>query len=338
MRGQLEQQLQSAYDTQLNAALAAQQEKLNATEKADEATIRQELASQISQQLKAGCLTFDDGSYFCVNQAQATGTYAAPSPYENAYAAKDPETGTQQIYFQKSGTVMQITHTNYDNIQPVFNKDKSFIAWQGLVSGRWQIFVYDVATGVTTMLPGGAENNISPTIEGDRIAWQGWDGNWDVFLAQLGGASTSATTAGGGGWSVREVTHDQWANVEPQLAGGLLAWQSYRGGSWQIFVDNLATGGITQVSSGSGTNTDPHFLLTWNSQENGQSQTLQYDIATGQVSPLSGVPAPVPVAPLPAAPATKNSATLPAGSPTSTSSSSSSSSAKPQGEGNDIVL
>ncbi len=316
----MEKQLQAAYDAELQAALQKEQQKWTAAEQADLDNLKATLQTQIKSELQAGCLTFDDGSYFCVNPGEATGTYAAPAPYFKAYATKDPQKGNEEIFIQEGGRVTQITRTNYDNIQPVWNKDASLVAWQGMMNDRWQIFLYDRATGATHVLSSGDVNNINPTIEGRRVAWQGWDNNWEIYLA------TPSSTD----WSTEEITHDPWANIEPQLAGGLLAWQSYQNNSWQIFVDDLASGAVSQVSAGGGANTNPHFLLTWNNEENGKTQAFQYDVSSGEVSPLGAPPVPTPAS-LPPAPSDQNNATLPAGG----ASTSTATSSKSQTDGND---
>ncbi|HUZ92846.1 MAG TPA: hypothetical protein VNG29_02485, partial [Candidatus Paceibacterota bacterium] len=196
VRAELEKEMSAAYASELQTAVAQAQDKLNATEQADMDAMRGELTSQIKQRLQTGCLTFDDGSYFCVNSGSASGTYAAPAPYTNVYSAKDAS-GNAQIFTQDGGRVMQITHSSYDNILPVWNKDKTLIAWQGLVNDRWQIFVDNLATGATQELAGGAANNINPTIDGARVAWQGWDSNWEIYLAEQ-----SST-----GWQAKEITN-----------------------------------------------------------------------------------------------------------------------------------
>lgn len=330
IRTQIQDKLQAAYDAQLQAALQNAETNMNATEQSDLATLRQTLTQQITSQLQAGCITFSDGSYFCENTASDTaGSYGTPTPYFSAYAAKDAR-GYQQIFVQDGSQISQITKTNFDNIQPVVNKDDSLIAWQGLVNDRWQIFAYDRTTGVTTQLTTGEGSNINPAIDGRELAWQGWDAaenNWEIFFAAPNGTAD--------GWSTKEITHDPWAHVGPELAGGLLAWQEYRNWTWQIFADDLSSGVISEVSAGSGTNTNPKFLLAWTNEASGTAAAYAYDIASGQVSPLAA-PAPVAPASIPQPPANKNNATLPAEG-ASTSTTSGASSTKLQGSGDPLA-
>lgn len=307
---------------------------MNATEQSDLATLKQTLTAQITSELEKGCTTFGDGSYFCENPASGTpGIYTPAAPYFNVYAAKDAA-GYQEIYMQDGSQISQLTQTNYDNVQPAWNKNGSLIVWQGLVDERWQIFLYDVETGATQELTSGDESSISPAIEGSNIAWQGWDAagnNWEIYLAMpldagMDGTTQTATSspARASGWNVREITHDSWAHVEPTLAGGLLAWQEYRSGTWQIFVDDLASGGISQVSEGSGTNSNPQFLLAWTNEADGTTTALAYDVTSGKVSPLAAPPAPAPIS-LPQSSSGKNNAALPAADGPSTSTATSTS-------------
>jgi len=129
--------------------------------------------------------------------------------------------GYPQAFYFFNHRPIQLSHTAYPVLHPVASGQ--YVAWQGVVDGLGQVFLYDVLTDAQLQLSSLAPNgNIS--IRGNHVAWQGWDGNhWQIFYYN--------------GLSVRQLTTGPTDAINAVTDGTRVAYaQQTPAGDWQAFV------------------------------------------------------------------------------------------------------
>ncbi len=145
------------------------------------------------------------------------------------------EEGFSQIYYKSGENQVIITNTRYTNGSPA--TDGKYIAWAGQVNGAWQIFLYDVATGVTTQITY-TGNNVNPKVDKDgRVIWEGWDGEtWQVFF--FDGISTQQLTVGD-------------TAINPEFGGDYISYgRRNSAGTWRAVVYSMIDKKSVDVTTG----------------------------------------------------------------------------------------
>ena len=151
----------------------------------------------------------------------------------------------QQVYFRYNDKTVFLTNTGYNHTHAV--SSGQYVAWEGLIDGSSQIFLYDVLTGAETQITTKG-NNQTPFIFQNTITWQTWDGDdWQIRyydglnVRQITGGSTS---------SVYASTNGQQILYAEQLDTDLWKAQSY----------DISTGDVTTIREGDTVSTAyPHF-------------------------------------------------------------------------------
>jgi beta propeller repeat protein len=155
------------------------------------------------------------------------------------------------------------------------------IVWQVLLKGRYQIMSSDKNSAKTKQITDTAYNNTNPNVHENGAVWQGWvNENWEIFYAADLKEDAPA---------VMQITSNNTHDMFPQLSGGFITWQSFYSGTWHVFVYDLASGQTTQVTkTADGKYENPRFALLFESRnENGDVETVGYDISSGQEIPIS---------------------------------------------------
>jgi hypothetical protein len=156
--------------------------------------------------------------------------------------------------------------------------------------------VHNVFTGVTVQVTDTRGNNTNVHADGETLVWQGWDnGDWEVYYTQ---------NIHEGQGAVQKLTDNDKHDMFPQVSSNLITWQGASGAGWMVYVHDLYTHKTTEIGENTGGKYEnPRFvLLLENRKENGDVETIGYDIASGETIPLrtsSQVPIPsdVPQAP-----------------------------------------
>ena len=308
-----------------------------------EGILRNQLRKEIESEFTKGCVTMDTVGYYCLKDSGVmVGGSIAPSSLVTAVeAALGADGSYKQIFMTKGGDTISITSDTWDNAFPTIDVAGKSIVWQGNVGGRWQIFFADASgtgTPKITQVTHSSESNFNPRVDGDQIVWQGWvDGNWEVYFAEplppemyppedaelplenerLGVDRT---------WHVERITDNDEHDMFPSISGGLITWQSFQDGNWNVFIYGLKTKTIAKISRDGVKSENPRFAITWDERsENGSVRMMGYDIATGKVvditsdaqqvgdekepyKPATSIPQPAPTA-LPSATSTATSTT-----------------------------
>jgi len=151
------------------------------------------------------------------------------------------------------GTTTKLTATSVDESTPALSADGTRLAYALVVGGVTKIYAANAdGTGAARVTPtgfgfDGAIETAPSWTTGSKLAFVATaNGSADIFQMTLGAAP--ALLAGG-----------NTAEVEPAWSpdGGTLAFVSNRGGSTEIYLMNVSTGAVTQLTSGAGTKSQP---------------------------------------------------------------------------------
>lgn len=223
------------------------------------------------------CVTVEDGFFYC-----SKGTMPKMTMEDRVYAAQDAD-GDFEIFISKDGVDTQITHNLVDDNAPQYDAKSNRLAWHSLVNDRYQILVYDFTNESMVQLTDETFNNMEPAMLGEKTVWQAWVvNNWEIILDD-NGERTQLTT---------NESHD----IDPFIRGDLISWQSQNGEGWDIKIYNTKTKELDIVAGAGGASAqNPRFVLMYDStKENGDVETVGYDIESGETIPLAAVPRSVP--------------------------------------------
>lgn len=245
------------------------------------------------------CTLVADGEFYCVAEGPETQTSADP----RVYAEKDRE-GDREIYYFDGVEVFRITNNSYDDFAPVFDDETLHIVWQAMLNDRLQIMVHEVPTNTTRQITTSRQNSSNPSIERDMVVWQEWVGtNWEIMMTDV--------DTNGQEFEIEQLTDNAVHDMFPVAYDGLVTWQRERGSSWEIVVYDLGTRKSEALKKDEDTMYEnPRFVLMFDSKhENGDIETIGYDLDTGEKMELGTRANPQPKAP--ASPKDKSEDALP---------------------------
>lgn len=227
---------------------------------------------------KEECVSVGDGSFYCATQTKSE---VVPSD-DGVFAAVDKE-GDREIYIMKDGNKTAITDNQTDDDAPFYDPISNTIVWQRLVDGRYQIMSYDLVSQTESQLTSGRYNNMQPSRYDSATVWQSWsDNDWEINIKD--------------GSTVTQLTDNSVHDILPKINEGYVIWQSFQNNAWVVKIHNLSTGVTNSINNDDGGSIEnPRFVLVYDSKlENGDIETKGYDLESGEIVPLSSLPAPVP--------------------------------------------
>jgi hypothetical protein len=212
-----------------------------------------------------------------------TGTNTSPVVDGDWAAWFGWEGGVPQLYacHLPQGTPFRIATTSAIMGEPQTSAGR--ILWQDDDGQGGQIYLYDTATRVTRKLTEGTAEHYSARLSGNRIIWIESAGALEarLLLFDLGTGSTTELAHGvvsgaqiNGDWiawqqaadasmegaqiylhdcatgSTGQITHDDFANFDPRVADGLVAWRAYPPDSAQdeVYAYSIATATATRLT------------------------------------------------------------------------------------------
>lgn len=225
------------------------------------------------------CVTVGDGSYYCSkgdNRGQLFG--------EKVYAAKDVD-GDYEVYVANETRTLQITNNLVDDQAPEYDTLSNRLAWHRLINGNYQVIIYDLRSETETQLTYGQANSMEPSVEGDYIVWQAWDGtDWEIMLYHQGSST--------------QLTDNEAPDLAPHIRGEYIIWNTIDvTGKPAANVYSLSTG-VTELIQGveGGAVMNPRFVLVYDTKyDNGDVITTGYDVKGGKLMNLAALPAELPV-------------------------------------------
>ena len=303
-----------------------------------EKRMRDELKKEVENEFLKGCVTLENVGYYCLkNEARDLSTTSPDK--QVSVESKDGGNGYKQIYVLRDDSHIQLTKSDWDNVFPAQDISGTEFVWQGMKSGRWQIFTGAIsATGSVSInqVTDSHDGNFNPKIDGDHIVWQGWaDNNWEIFLATKRDAASpfagehlpegNLLMNVGPEWEVDRLTTNIDHDMFPSIHGDIVTWQAHEGNTWVVYAYSITAKKITKLSSDSVKSENPRFAITWEERDaSGNAHMVGYDISTGQKEDLTSKALQLPNNPIPYQPRTPisepNQAALPGTTNTGTSS------------------
>lgn len=143
---------------------------------------------------------------------------------------------------------------------------------------------YDHKNGVTTKLTSGTVNNMLPASYDGVVVYQTWQGNdWDIVMVDRDGSS-------------HMLTNNDEHDVAPSITDRYVTWESRENNEWVGKVYDRVSGTTQTVHGTPGSKVEnPRMVLVFDAKkENGDVETVGYDVAHNKVVPLSATPAPLP--------------------------------------------
>ena len=228
------------------------------------------------------CVGIGDGSYYCHDMTFANG----PATNEEVVYTALSDSGYKDIFLVTSRDTINITNSQYEDTAPHYDSLSGTVVWHRDIGGRYQIMEYNLRTEQTTQLTDTATSNMQPTRSGEQMVWQRWvDGLWQIMLYNSAtGVETQLTDS---------VVHD----VAPSIRGNYVMWHTTaENGARQLAVYDTETALISYITDSEGGRvSNPRFILVYDTTfSTGEILTQGYDPETGEVRPLSAVPAEAP--------------------------------------------
>ena len=152
----------------------------------------------------------------------------------------------------------------------------SLIVYEDDRNENYDIYLYDMDTGVETQITDDPSHQRKPDIFGNRIVWEDYrNGNADVYTCEWDGAQCAN----------EPVTLDPAQDVDPAVFGDWVAFGSNRASIGDIWAVNLAEGTTPiPVTSGEDYERNPDVsgtYVAYETYEAGDSNINLYDLATG---------------------------------------------------------
>lgn len=242
------------------------------------------------------CTRLGDGGFYCAPPETAGTRTASSTVLPRVYVKSDASGGSKEIFFEDANGKVQITTNDTDDDAPSYDNQSGLIVWHSLVKGRYQIMLFDKNATTTDnpmkQLTSTEHSNTDPKVRGKSIVWQGWvNNNWEIFYIK------DVTLEP---FKIEQITTNEHPDMFPQLSDGFITWQSFFDSSWHVFVYTIESGEISQINQPeAGKYENPRFALLFeNRKENGEVETVGYDVASGKEIPINAphtqVPAPLP--------------------------------------------
>ena len=269
---------------------------------AKEERLRSELKREVEEEFLRGCISFEASGYYCLKQARGD-QEAKPAAKSSVTVESAVGVGGDKDIFVVDGVNRTLlTSNDWDDSFPTVDALGEQFVWQGMKSGRWQIFTGKLSASGTPSVEQvtfSQESNFNPKIDGEHLVWQGWaDGNWEIFLATSRDAKSpfagehlpegNILLNVGPEWSVERLTRNTEHDMFPSLHGDIVTWQSREGGDWVVYAYSISTKKQTKLSSDGVKSENPRFSITWEERDqDGNARLVGYDLATGEKTDLT---------------------------------------------------
>ena len=162
---------------------------------------------------------------------------ASPDGRELVFAA-DLD-GDSELYALRLGDSQprQLTDNDYEDLHPQWSPDGKSIVYQSNPNGVYQFFLFDAASGTSSQLTfnDAAFGRPSWAPDGKALAY---DSAGEIIVYDIASGESRALTQGES-WDVQPV----WSPV-----GDTIVYDSYRGGGWNLYKIELASGQISALT------------------------------------------------------------------------------------------
>ncbi len=164
------------------------------------------------------------------------------------------------------------------------------IVWQDDRNGNWDIYMFDLASGIETQITTEPGYQVEPKLFDQILVWKDLrnhkglvknfpsDYNSDIYMYNL--------TTG----IEKQITKNDKCQYSPELYGNKVVWLDYRSGVSQVFLYDIVTDQEIQISNNEGNCTGCKIfknIIIWNIEINNSNYFYKYEISTGLVSKIN---------------------------------------------------
>lgn len=141
----------------------------------------------------------------------------------------------QQIFYRYNNRSYQITSAEYNHVYPV--SSKNYVAWQGLINGESQIYVFDILTSTLTQVTTIGTNS-EPYLYQNQVTWRHWNGtDWQIYYYN--------------GLSVATITDGQTSSYRASTDGTRIIYAEQVGADdWKAQSYDIQSGQVSLVAQG----------------------------------------------------------------------------------------
>ena len=116
---------------------------------------------------------------------------------------------------QADTTITQVTSNSCEDSFPQIKGN--YVVWQGYVDNDWEIFLYDIDTGLDSQITNNDYNDISPRTDGEYVVWFGaCNQGGEIFVYDINSGITT------------RITNDANVDSPPRIADGRVVWTSHQ--------------------------------------------------------------------------------------------------------------
>ena len=172
------------------------------------------------------------------------------------------------------GEETQITTNTASQAGSAIYGDK--IVWSDQRNVNWDIYMYDLTSGLETRITTNTYEQNDPAIYGDKIVYYDYrNGNRDIYLT----LTTSTET---------RITTNTAAQDYPAIYSNKIVYRDYRNnaanGNWDIYMYDFTSGLETQITTNSSAQQAPAIYgdkIVYYDQRNGNGDIYMYGLTSG---------------------------------------------------------
>ncbi|MCY3833273.1 MAG: hypothetical protein OXG85_09655 [Chloroflexi bacterium] len=189
------------------------------------------------QQLRIADLTRGISARLAPDFADALQPNISPRTRDLVFASR--RGGDAELYWLRLGdsAPRQLTDNNYDDLNPEWSPDGEWIVYQANPGGIHQFFLIDAAGEKRRQLTFNETDYARPSWSPDGRALV-YDAAGEIFVYELASASS------------RALTNDEYWDAQAAWSpdGAAIVYDSFRGGSWNLYRLDTATGLVSALT------------------------------------------------------------------------------------------
>lgn len=186
------------------------------------------------------------------------------------------------VYGQYSCGKAVTTHPAFQYYPQIWG---TTILWLDSRRGNSDIYMYNFAREREVRILPGIQEVSSINVHKDRVVYQSWGDNWDVWLLNLESGNKRQISAS-----------DSWHEMLPKIWGDLVVWEDWRNGYGlgDIYLYNLETKEELQITDNPSQQGKPGIYkntIVWHDKRHDNWDIYLYDLIKGEERRLTDDPA-----------------------------------------------